>query len=80
MRKIFLQVRDGKDLPKWNPFIGTKIEIYGMDAIILLSRGAAPWPTLQTDIGPPSHSAPVSAKLDISSFFQLPHLFTCAFC
>ena len=43
MHKISPQVRDGKDLPEWYPFIGTKIEIYGTDGMMLLGRVGGGW-------------------------------------
>jgi len=43
MRKISPQVRDGKELPEWYPFIGTKIEIYGADGMMLLGRVGGGW-------------------------------------
>ena len=43
MHKIPVPVRDGKDLPEWYPFIGTKIEIYGTDGMMLLGRVGGGW-------------------------------------
>jgi predicted dehydrogenase len=43
MKKISPEVRDGKDLPEWYPFIGTKIEIYGTEGMMLLGRVGGGW-------------------------------------
>jgi len=43
MRKVTPQVRDGKELPEWYPFIGTKIEIYGTEGMMLLGRVGGGW-------------------------------------
>jgi predicted dehydrogenase len=43
MHKIPVDVRDSQDLPEWYPFIGTKIEIYGADGMMLLGRVGGGW-------------------------------------
>jgi predicted dehydrogenase len=43
MRKIAQEVRDGKELPEWYPFIGTKVELYGTDGMMVLGRVGGGW-------------------------------------
>lgn len=43
MKKIPNEVRDGKELPDWYPFIGTRVEILGTDGMMLLGRVGGGW-------------------------------------
>ena len=43
MKKIDPAVRDGKELPEWYPFIGTKIELYGTRGMMILGRVGGGW-------------------------------------